>query len=77
MTERTIFLQVSETQYKMLIEDLVGAVNVAFALAYKEKDKTIRKSLIEEAQEISKLIDFIGDQGSPQLGEPGWQPRPR
>lgn len=65
---KTIFLQLLEDDYNLLVDNLCGCHASYYGLINTESDPEIKKALIVERERLETLMETIGDQGSSQCG---------
>jgi hypothetical protein len=65
----TIFLQLSEEQYKQLTETLAFAYNCVEHSFIPYETGTIREELQKENKDLEELMTVIGEQGQSQINK--------
>lgn len=63
---KTIFLQLSEEKYRILVDGLCLAINETNNMATKELNNEIKAALLNEANELEAILSELGDQVSSQ-----------
>ena len=66
---KTVFLQLSDSQYLELIDLMVVGMNYSYLMVYEEADSEIKAVMRKEIDQSEKLLQCIGEQAGSQLSE--------
>jgi hypothetical protein len=62
----TIFIQLVEEDYNILVDGMCSAINATELMASKELDNNLKLKLKEESIELERVLSEIGNQASSQ-----------